>query len=214
MDEVADANPFASLTAEQLEALRLVRDGFTSKQIAQQLNISRWAVDQRVDRARARLAAADRAEAARMLSVWEREIELRVSATRTPYRAPFPVRPSTATEGVTHPTYERFVREPHPLSYTPELGNVGVSYAGPSTARDEHRVREMPSRFGESGGISLPQAGNIGEREVVRKPLHTLGLIVLVTVGLAIVLVALPTLIRDAQEMAKVIGAYRAAHSH
>jgi DNA-binding CsgD family transcriptional regulator len=212
MDNVADANPIAGLTAEQLEALRLVRDGFTSKQIAQRLHISRWAVDQRVDRARARLAAADRAEAARMLSVWERETTHGAGDGRLFFGSSSTSAASDARGGGGC-TCERFVREPQPLPEAAGSGNLGASYAGPSTARDNSRVREMPVRFGESGGISLRLAGGAGQRKGSRKPLHTLALIVLATVGLAIVLVALPTLVRNAQDMASVVREYRAKHS-
>lgn len=203
MDEVANVNPFASLTAEQLEALSLVRDGFTSKQIAQKLNISRWAVDQRVDRARARIGAVDRAEAARMLTLWQRD------AAAIEQAAPAFVarRPSQDTT-YEHP-YEGFVREPQPLPHPIEYRKVGVSYAGPSTAADENRVREMPARFGESDGISLLRSNTVGESGTVKKPLHNLVLIVVAAVGLAVVLIALPSLVRNAQDLAATVRTYR-----
>jgi DNA-binding CsgD family transcriptional regulator len=185
MTEVDPASPFTSLTDEQLEALRLVRDGFTSKQIAQQLNISRWAVDQRVDRARARLAAADRAEAARMLTAWERKI-----------------------------ASERFVREPQSLPDNVETANIVASYAAPSAAAGENRVREMPARYGESGGLSSPGHAMAGASAEVRNPLHTLVLIVLATVGLVIVMLALPSLVRNAQDIANMVKPYHSIPRH
>jgi len=207
MDDVADTNPFASLTAEQIEALRLVRDGFTSKQIAQRLSISRWAVDQRVDRARARLGATDRAEAARMLSQWEGEGTR--SHSYRPSDAAFRPRPSSGFRPATYETpSEGFVREPQTLFDPTVHGNVGASYAGPSTAADENRVREMPARFGESGGISLLRAYGVGEQKEGRKALNTLVLIMLATMAMAIVLIALPSLVRNAQDVANSVRAY------
>jgi DNA-binding CsgD family transcriptional regulator len=207
MDDVAETNPFASLTAEQIEALRLVRDGFTSKQIAQRLNISRWAVDQRVDRARARLGAADRGEAARMLSLWEREEAL--SQLHRSADAAFLARPAPGFRPTTYETpSEGFVREPQPLFEPIGYGNVGASYAGPSTAADENRVREMPARFGESGGISLLRPYGVGEQREGRKALNTLVLIMLAAMAMAIVLIALPSLVRNAQDVANSVRAY------
>jgi len=207
MDDVAETNPFASLTAEQFEALCLVRDGFTSKQIAQRLCISRWAVDQRVDRARARLGAADRNEAARMLTLWEREIER--AHTRRPADVAFLGRPGGSFHPSTYETpSEGFVREPQTLFEPAGHGNVGASYAGPSTAADENRVREMPARFGESGGISLLRSYGVGEQKEGRKALNTLVLIMLATMALAIVLIALPSLVRNAEDVANSVRAH------
>lgn len=207
MDDVEETNPFASLTPEQAEALRLVRDGFTSKQIAQRLCISRWAVDQRVDRARARLGASDRAEAARMLTLWERGTEPSQAYQREDVA--YLARPTASFRPATYETpYEGFVREPQGLFEPAVQGNVGASYAGPSTAADENRVREMPARFGESGGISLLRPYGIGEQKEGRKALNTLVLIVLAAMAMAIVLIALPSLVRNAQDVANVVRPY------
>lgn len=54
------------VTDGQAQCLRLVAQGYTSKEIARTLGISKHTVDQRLDRARAALGAADRAAAARL----------------------------------------------------------------------------------------------------------------------------------------------------
>lgn len=54
------------LTQPQIDCLVLVRDGRTSKEMARVLGISKTAVDQRLDRARAILGASTREEAARI----------------------------------------------------------------------------------------------------------------------------------------------------
>jgi DNA-binding CsgD family transcriptional regulator len=58
----------SGLTAEQIEALRLVGENLSSKEIARLLGISKSAVDQRLDRARLALGASSRREAARLLA--------------------------------------------------------------------------------------------------------------------------------------------------
>lgn len=60
------------LTEDQRIALRMTRDGLTSKEIAIRLGLkSKTAIDQRLDRARATLNAADRKAAARIHAEWE-----------------------------------------------------------------------------------------------------------------------------------------------
>lgn len=54
------------LTQPQIECLLLVRDGRSSKEIARLLGVSKTAIDQRLDRARAILGASTREEAARL----------------------------------------------------------------------------------------------------------------------------------------------------
>jgi DNA-binding CsgD family transcriptional regulator len=61
-------SPGAALTPEQAQVLLLVRDNRSSKEIARELGISKSAVDQRLDRARAILGASTRAEAARIFA--------------------------------------------------------------------------------------------------------------------------------------------------
>jgi len=59
------------LTQRERECLRLVAQLMTSKQIALQLGISKHTVDERIERARRRIGARGRSEAARMLASYE-----------------------------------------------------------------------------------------------------------------------------------------------
>jgi DNA-binding CsgD family transcriptional regulator len=61
-----DTSAVAALTDGQVDCLRLVKDNFTSKEIARRLGISRHTVDQRLRMATRSLAAASRYEAARI----------------------------------------------------------------------------------------------------------------------------------------------------
>jgi DNA-binding CsgD family transcriptional regulator len=57
------------LTLGQIQCLRLVKAQYTSKEIARQLGISPFTVDQRLDAARKKLDAANRADAARRFAL-------------------------------------------------------------------------------------------------------------------------------------------------
>lgn len=60
-----DEQQLPTLTEKQAEVMRLVYQGYASKEIARMLNISPATVDQRADGARKKLNAATRTEAAR-----------------------------------------------------------------------------------------------------------------------------------------------------
>ena len=60
------------LTPRERECLRLVYEHLSSKQIARQLGISKHTVDTHVDKARQRLGAVDRYDAARRMAAFER----------------------------------------------------------------------------------------------------------------------------------------------
>jgi len=60
-----------SLTEAQKECLRLVYQGYKSKQIAQFLSVTSFAIDERLKRAMQTLGASDRNDAARMLAQYE-----------------------------------------------------------------------------------------------------------------------------------------------
>ena len=60
------------LTPRERECLRLVYEHLSSKQIARQLGISKHTVDTHVDKARQRLGATDRYDAARRMAASER----------------------------------------------------------------------------------------------------------------------------------------------
>jgi DNA-binding CsgD family transcriptional regulator len=61
-----DGSALASLTDEQRDALRLAAEGYTSKEIGRRLGVSHYAVNTRLDRARAALGASNRTEAVRL----------------------------------------------------------------------------------------------------------------------------------------------------
>lgn len=61
------------LTEGQKQCLRLVGDHLTSKEIARQLGISHFTVDQRLDAARRKMNARSRKEAARVFIALERQ---------------------------------------------------------------------------------------------------------------------------------------------
>lgn len=85
-------NPLDLLTGKEREALDLVLDRLSSKEIAQRLGgLSPKTIDQRLDGARAKLGAATRIEAAR------RYASLLGTPERFPYQ-PFPI-PTSDTEG-------------------------------------------------------------------------------------------------------------------
>ncbi len=192
MSEVAP-DVFDSLTPEQLQALRLAREGFTSKEIARQLEITRWAVDQRIERARARLGAGDRNEAIRMLGAWERATERPGADLATPA-----------------PPSERVVREPSQLAAGAEPAMLGASYAGPSTAADTNRLREMSAAFGNAG-ISLLRLGEAKGQGEGRSALQTILRILMAALVVAILMIAMPSLIQNTKDIANSVKPYKGA---
>lgn len=73
----------SELDENQKLCLRLVHQGYTSKQIAQQTHLSSGTVDQYIFRANATLGVADRREAARLLSAAEQESQLKRSQLKS-----------------------------------------------------------------------------------------------------------------------------------
>lgn len=74
MTSAAEPDPGQRLTPRERECLRLVHQHFSSKAIARRLGLSRHTIDDHVDKARRKLGAADRFEAARMLAGLERTL--------------------------------------------------------------------------------------------------------------------------------------------
>lgn len=91
-------SPVDRLTAGQRECLRLVAQLQSSKEIAQQLLISNYTVDQRVARACRTLGAATRAEAARILTQYEAERPISDTVTIASKRAERAAFPQFETE--------------------------------------------------------------------------------------------------------------------
>jgi DNA-binding CsgD family transcriptional regulator len=71
------SNVLSKLDETQKLCLRLVHQGYTSKQIAQQTHLSAGTVDQYIFRANAILGVTDRREAARMLATAEHQAQLK-----------------------------------------------------------------------------------------------------------------------------------------
>ncbi len=67
------AAPFDLLTARERECLRLVDQHLSSKEIGRRLGISKHTVDAHVDKARQKIGADSRYDAARKVIAWERD---------------------------------------------------------------------------------------------------------------------------------------------
>lgn len=78
------SEPIASLTERQKEILRLVGEGYTSKEIARHLGLSFRTVDTHILRLAKLLNAPSRAEAARMLADHETKHKIRTYPARLP----------------------------------------------------------------------------------------------------------------------------------
>ncbi len=76
--------PIGSLTERQKEILRLVGEGYTSKEIARHLGLSFRTVDTHILRMAKLLNASSRAEAARMLADYETKHKIRTYPERLP----------------------------------------------------------------------------------------------------------------------------------
>jgi DNA-binding CsgD family transcriptional regulator len=79
--------PVSSLTERQKEILRLVGEGYTSKEIARHLGLSFRTVDTHILRMAKQLNAPSRAEAARMLADFETKHKIRKYPERLPNAA-------------------------------------------------------------------------------------------------------------------------------
>jgi len=77
------SNVLSKLDENQKLCLRLVHQGYTSKQIAQQTHLSAGTVDQYIFRANAILGVTDRREAARQLAAAEHEDQLKRSQLKS-----------------------------------------------------------------------------------------------------------------------------------
>jgi len=92
------------ITERQREALRLVAQGYDSKQIGRMKGLSPFAIDKRLERAAKTMGAADRREAARMLMQDEGETYERIAYEPADVEIPVPdaivaVSDSTAASG-------------------------------------------------------------------------------------------------------------------
>ncbi len=81
------SNVLSKLDENQKLCLRLVHQGYTSKQIAQQTHLSAGTVDQYIFRANAILGVTDRREAARLLASAEHEDQLKQFQLRSEHLA-------------------------------------------------------------------------------------------------------------------------------
>jgi DNA-binding CsgD family transcriptional regulator len=108
-----DEKKLARLSERQKDCLRLVAAHLTSKQIARELGVSRFTVDQRLDTARRTLGVSSRKEAALLFAQFE-----------------------SADGNIS----ERFVYEPNPLASRPDLAPLLTTEGntGPSGGSDNH----------------------------------------------------------------------------
>lgn len=106
------------LDENQRVCLRLVAQGYTSKQIAQRTHLSAGTVDQYLFRANAILGVTDRREAARLLVAAESERELKQSQLRS---APVARAPKPALIGV--PAVDQLARETG--NFAADQGDLG-----------------------------------------------------------------------------------------
>lgn len=98
---------FLALTNEQKDCLRLVAQGFTSKQIARQLGVHYRTIDQRLDRVRKLINEPDRPAAARAFSQHEHEMRRISPGLDTPVTASEPPVPAAGplVPGTTNPAF-------------------------------------------------------------------------------------------------------------
>lgn len=117
-----------SLSEGQRACLRLVHQHKTSKTIARELSISKYTVDQRVERACRTLGAAGRGQAALMLAEYERQtLSERVVYDPVDIADPLPRTPSI------EPQAETFSNEPQvaqvQAAYTAQPRNPGSQWS-------------------------------------------------------------------------------------
>ncbi|WAC25385.1 helix-turn-helix domain-containing protein [Blastomonas sp. SL216] len=94
----------SKLDENQKLCLRLVHQGYTSKQIAQQTHLSAGTVDQYIFRANAILGVTDRREAARLLATAEHKNQLKQFQLRSEHLAGETKTALIAEQGDTLPT--------------------------------------------------------------------------------------------------------------
>jgi DNA-binding CsgD family transcriptional regulator len=138
------------LTPRERECLRLVDRHLSSKQIARELGMSKTSVDTYCDRARRKLGAGDRYEAARRLADHDRDVL--IASGHDPIRTDAGVvnAPPGAAKGAV----------PHGLDARPDRGRSDESRYrrsfGPGLLGDGDAVGRAPGDHPAPGGRDLP----------------------------------------------------------
>jgi DNA-binding CsgD family transcriptional regulator len=178
-----------SLSAKQLQCLRLVAKGFTSDQIAHEAGIAVGTANYHIDQAVKKLGAPGRRLAASMLTEYE--------AARAPLAATAPATPP--------PPPHRPIEPPENLTRQ-NLRFDGPSYSVPPTLLSEASVHEVEAPpYGHSApSISPPDASlsTGGLANDLNKPLRTIALILAIAVLAGLLVLIVPTLLANAQWIA------------
>lgn len=149
-DKDAAFKLLSSITQRQRDVLDLVLQHRTSKEIARRLDIAPNTVDQRINAARLKLGARDRAETARMYA------QLKLICGETTYEPP--VVPSNAPVGLDIPQDDQiepvFILEDHALRVTSpwtETARLVVSEA----RVPESKLWRLAMIFGIAAGVMV-----------------------------------------------------------
>ena len=162
--------PFHKLTNGQIECLRFVRDGLSSKEIALRLGRQKAAIDDRIERAVAALGAENRKTAARWLADFEAGGTDRKTPDSSSYDTPDRIAPDA----------ERL--DPTEIIAPPSL--LDGTWSKQALIDREH-LREEQARFlpglldDDDRNIALPYGG---ERNELR-PLQRIGLVFAIALG-------------------------------
>jgi DNA-binding CsgD family transcriptional regulator len=181
-----------SLSAKQLQCLRLVAKGFTSDQIAHEAGIAVGTANYHIDQAVKKLGAPGRRLAASMLTEHE-AARASLAATLPSGAGARPPRPDTA------------IAPPENLT-SQILRFDGPSYSLPPTLLSEASVHEVEAPpYGHSApSISPPDASlsTGGLANDLNKPLRTIALILAIAVLVGLLVLIVPTLLANAQWIA------------
>ncbi|MBO9707726.1 MAG: LuxR family transcriptional regulator [Caulobacter sp.] len=154
MDEGADrldddVEGLSRLTPRERDCLRLVDQHLSSKEIARRLGLSKHTVDWHLDKARRRLGAADRYEAARLLAPHIRAEGAPFDASRIPSGTPPPIASgSDAARLADEPDQgsTSFIEVQRPQGQTPEEGTPRDETDGPTARGDRPGSESAPRR--------------------------------------------------------------------
>ena len=167
---------FDSLKDEHRQCLRLVAQGYSSKEIARPLGLHPRTIDQRLDRARKLLGERDRAAAARAFARHE------AGGRR----------------------YDAVIYDPPAVVPQPPESEDATTAWGPAPTPVPDIVREAPASVSYGSEFTPPDAPAGGKRNGL-SPLLRLTLIVLMVVGLMLAIVAAPSLYDSSQRVANAI---------
>jgi DNA-binding CsgD family transcriptional regulator len=185
-----------SLSAKQLQCLRLVAKGFTSDQIAHEAGIAVGTANYHINQAVKKLGAPGRRFAASMLA--EHEAARSSPAATTPSRAGAPPAPPS-------PLQRSPIAPPENLT-SQILRFDPPSYSLPPTLLSEASVHEVEAPpYGDSAPSIFPPDASLstgGLADDLNKPLRTIALILAIAVLAGLLVLIVPTLLANAQWIA------------